>query len=219
MEQIRDRIQSNELRPGQKLPSERDLAVQMGVSRNTVREAIRMLEVSGLVTLKKGATGGAFLNDSNMAALSQNLQDGITLRQYDAKDLIDVRLVLETYAVEQACLHATDEEIEELAVIAEQSSAAETAEPDYERRLALHIDFHRKLASFAHNGVLEVLTDPLLEITRQFHLKAGPAAGQETHDIRSRLVQAIRDRNPEAAKMALAEHLERLQRRILVVMP
>lgn len=217
MKQIRDRIQSNELKPGQKLPSERALSEQMGVSRNTVREAIRMLEVSGLVTLKKGATGGAFLTDSNTAALSQNIRDGINLNQYDATDLMDVRLVLETYAVEQACLHAKDDEIDELAAIAGQSKAAEGSEPSYERRLDLHMDFHRKLATFAHNRVLEVLTEPLLEMTRQFHLKAGPAGGLETHEIRARLVQAIRDRNPEAAKEILAEHLKALHGRILAV--
>jgi GntR family transcriptional repressor for pyruvate dehydrogenase complex len=217
MKQIRDRIQSNELRPGQKLPAERLLAEQMGVSRNTVREAIRMLEVSGLVTLKKGATGGAFLNDSNTAALSQNIRDGINLNQYDATDLIGVRLVLETYAVEQACLHATEEEIDELAAVAGQSKLAESSEPSYERRLVLHMDFHRKLAAFAHNRVLEVLTEPLLEMTRQFHLKSGPAAGMETHELRARLVQAIRDRDSEAATKVLAEHFKALQDRLFAV--
>lgn len=215
LEQIRGRIQSNELKPGQKLPSERDLAEQLGVSRNTVREAIRMLEVSGLVTLKKGAQGGAFLNNSNAAALSQNLIDGIALHQFDFAELVDVRLVLESYLVEQACERATDEEIETLAGIAQESSAAEAEEPEYERRLALHMDFHRKLSVIAHNAVAEALTGPLLEITHHFHLKAGPVSGPETHENRAQLVQALRDRDPAAGKAALARHLEGLRDRIL----
>ncbi|MCC3296162.1 GntR family transcriptional regulator [Arthrobacter sp. zg-Y411] len=219
LEQIRGRIQSNELKPGQKLPSERDLAEQLGVSRNTVREAIRMLEVSGLVTLKKGAQGGAFLNTSNTSALSQNLIDGISLRQYDFGELIDVRLVLEGYLVEQACEHASDEEIEALAALAEASSEAESKEPEYERRLVLHMDFHRQLAVIAHNAVAEALTGPLLEITQHFHLKAGPTSGPETHENRAQLVQALRDRDPVAGKTALAKHLEALQRRILASTP
>jgi DNA-binding FadR family transcriptional regulator len=79
------------------------------------------------------------------------------------------------------------------------------------------MDFHRKLAAFAHNRVLEVLTEPLLEMTRQFHLKSGPAGGMETHELRARLVQAIQDRDPEAAKKILAEHFKALQDRLFAV--
>lgn len=219
VKQIRARIQSNELVPGQKLPSERDLAEQLGVSRNTVREAIRMLEVSGLVTLKKGAQGGAFLNDSNSAALSQNLIDGIALRQYSVKELIDVRMVLEHYIAVQACENATDEEIEELAALAQASRRAEDEVPGYENRLVLHMEFHRKLSEMSHNGVAEALTGALLEIARQFHLETGPTGGPETHETREELVQALRERRPEAAKQALSKHFEALQRRILVAFP
>ncbi|WP_188807159.1 FadR/GntR family transcriptional regulator [Citricoccus zhacaiensis] len=219
IEQIRDRIQSNELKPGQKLPSERDLAEQLSVSRNTVREAIRMLEVSGLVTLKKGATGGAFLTNSNSAALSQNLIDGIALRQYNVKELIDVRMVLEQYIAAQACENASDEQIEELAALAQASRQAEDDVPEYEQRLDLHIEFHRKLSEMSHNGVAETLTGPLLEITRHFHLETGPTGGPETHETRQELVQALRERNPEAAKLALAKHFAALQSRLLVSHP
>lgn len=216
VEQIRSRIQSNELRPGEKLPAERDLAEQMGVSRNTVREAIRMLEVSGLVTLKKGAQGGAFLNDSNSAALSQNLLDGISLRQFDFADLIDVRSVLEGYLLDQTCRLASDEEIEELAAIAQASRNAESEDLGYEERLVLHMDFHRKLSAIAHNSVAEALTEPLLEITRHLHLSVGPKGGLETHENRALLVEALRKRDPVAARSALARHFETLKQRILI---
>lgn len=219
MAQIRARIQSNELRPGQKLPSERDLAEQLGVSRNTVREAIRMLEVSGLVTLKKGAQGGAFLNDSNSRALSQNLIDGIALGQYSVRELIDVRMVLENYIAAQACVHATDEEIEELASIAQASRQAEDEIPEYADRLTIHMDFHRKLSEISHNGVAQALTGALLEITRQFHLKTGPTSGPETHEIRQELVQALRERDAVAAQEALTTHFTALQRRLLAAFP
>jgi GntR family transcriptional repressor for pyruvate dehydrogenase complex len=212
--QIRRRIQSNDLKPGEKLPSERELAEQLGVSRNTLREAIRMLEVSGLVSIKKGSQGGAFLNESNSAALSQNLIDGISLRQYDVQDLMDVRLVLETYVVVQICEHATDEEIEELAAIAHASATAESIEPDYERRLALHMDFHRKLATVSHNGVAETLMGPLLEIMRHFHLATGPTSGLATHQTRQHLVRALRNRDAASARQALSQHLHALQGRV-----
>lgn len=214
VEQIRARIQSNELRPGQKLPSERDLSEQLGVSRNTLREAIRMLEVSGLVTLKKGAHGGAFLNDSNTAALSQNIIDGMSLRQYKFGELIDVRMALESFLVEEACRNATDEEIEDLSAIAQESEAAESEDVDYDHRLTLHMDFHRKLSTLAHNAVAEVLTEPLLEITQHFHREIGPMGGVETHENRAELLRALEDRDPVAGKAALAKHFATLQRRV-----
>lgn len=215
VEQIRARIQSHELSPGQKLPAERDLAEQLGVSRNTVREAIRMLEVSGLVTLKKGAHGGAFLNESNSAALSQNLLDGISLRQYDFADLIDVRRVLETFLVEQACRRADDAEIEELAAVAALSRDTETGDVSYADRLVLHMDFHHKLAAIAHNTVAETLIVPLLEITRTLHSAVGPKLGQQTHEYRLLLIDALRHRDPATATSVLGEHFDALTRRIL----
>lgn len=178
-----------------------------------------MLEVSGLVTLKKGATGGAFLNDSNSAALSQNLIDGIALRQYSVKELIDVRMALEHFIAVQACENASDDEIEQLAALAEASRKAEVEVPDYENRLTLHMEFHRKLSEMAHNGVAEALMGALLGITRQFHLETGPTGGPETHETREELVQALRERHPEAAKQALTKHFEALQSRMLVAFP
>lgn len=178
-----------------------------------------MLESSGLVTLKKGAAGGAFLNDSNSAALSQSLLDGMGLRQYDAKELIDVRAVLMNYVAEQACLHATDAEIEELASLVSSSEEAETTNLDFEDRLERHIRFHRKLAQIAHNGISEALTGPLLEITRQFHKATGPTDGLETHGSRRKLVQALRDRDPIAAEQALRKHFEALHRGVQVGVP
>ena len=212
--QIRHRILANELKPGEKLPSERELSEQLGVSRNTLREAIRMLEFTGLITLKKGTGGGAFLNESNSSALSESLLDGIALRQYDVEELIGVRSVLESYAVEQACLNATNAEIEELAEIERRSEESEKTEPNYEKRLDLHMLFYRKLSEIAHNRVAETLTGPLLEITRHFHLQAGPTSGLETHENRQRLVHAISDRNPEKAKSALAQHFSVLLRQV-----
>lgn len=206
--QIRERIRTQELLPGQKLPSERELADQMGVSRNTVREAIRMLEVSGLVTIKKGATGGAFLSTSNSKALSQILMDGIALQHYSFDDLIAVRSVLETYIVEQACLKATDDELRALDALAKKSLDAESTEPDFEKRVVIHMSFHRELARISHNTVAETVTSPLLQITQQFHQEVGPIGNMETHKYRRQLVDALWQRDCAAAVEAMKTHLE-----------
>lgn len=206
--QIRERIRTHELIPGQKLPSERELADQMGVSRNTVREAIRMLEVSGLVTIRKGATGGAFLSTSNSNALSQILMDGIALQHYSFQDLVAVRSVLETYIVEQACLKATDDELQVLDDLAKKSLDAETSEPNFEKRVVIHLDFHRELARVSHNTVAETVTNPLLQITQRFHQEAGPIGNMETHRYRRQLMDALWQRDCTAAVEAMQTHLE-----------
>lgn len=205
--QIRDRIQAQELVPGDKLPSERDLAEQMGVSRNTVREALRMLEVSGLLTLKKGATGGAFVTESNSGAVTQSIVDSFSLGHYTLSDLLAVRLVLETLIIEQACLQATDKEVDAAAAIAQQSVLAERSFPDFERRLDLHMEFHRALARCGHNPVAAVLLEPLLAIMRQFHLSAGPVGNAQIHQLRLQLVEALRARDAAAAVEAFSAHI------------
>ncbi|XKH58079.1 FCD domain-containing protein [Citricoccus nitrophenolicus] len=139
--------------------------------------------------------------------------------QCPLRELIHVRMVLEEYIAAQACENAADEEIEELAALAQASRPAEDEVPKHEQRLDLHVEFRRKLTEMSHNGVAETLTGPLLEITRHFHLETEPTGSSETDEIRRELVQSLRKRKPEAAKHALPTHFAALQARLLVSFP
>ena len=73
IEQIRERLKNGELKPGDRLPSERFLAEQFDVSRNTVREALRMLEIAGLIVIRKGSAGGGFIAPNGPDVVARNV--------------------------------------------------------------------------------------------------------------------------------------------------
>src|SRR5438445_1009932 len=103
---IRENIAAGSLKPGDKLPAERELAVQFGVSRTVLREALRSLEIAGLVRLTKGAHGGAVILDGG-SALTRSFKDMITLGRVTIEDLTEARVLLEDAIVRLACERAT----------------------------------------------------------------------------------------------------------------
>src|SRR5699024_7183975 len=108
------RAQQGHLPPGSRLPSERALAEQFEVSRNTVREAIRMLEITGLVTEKRGATGSAFITDADPATIAKTLTDSLVLTQYAPSDLTMAREGIEAFAVRLACAQRTEQDLQRM---------------------------------------------------------------------------------------------------------
>ena len=90
--QIREELLQGRLRPGDRLPAERELAVQFGVSRNTLREALRSLEIAGLITLRKGAAGGAFINDTNGDTVVTSIKDMFSLGAVTTEQITQARI-------------------------------------------------------------------------------------------------------------------------------
>jgi GntR family transcriptional regulator, transcriptional repressor for pyruvate dehydrogenase complex len=209
IDQVRDMLRSGELRPGQKLPSERDFAVQLGVSRNTVREALRMLEIAGLITLKKGHTGGAFVTDSNSEAVTQGISDGLTLTKFSITDLAESRIALETFIVRKAAAEITETELEDLeASVARAKQISERN--DFPALLDAHVEFHEKLAASAHNPILSSLVQPLLGLTRDLALRIGPRAGESVWEERRRLLAALRHRDADTAAREVEAYLREI---------
>ena len=110
-DQIRKELSDRRLRAGDRLPPERALAEQFGVSRNTLREALRSLENAGLLRLQKGATGGAFVRESTGDAIITGLRDMFHLGAIQPEHLTEARVMIESSAVRAACERATPEDI------------------------------------------------------------------------------------------------------------
>lgn len=210
--QVRDRLRSGDLRPGQKLPSEREFAEQLGLSRNTVREGLRMLEIAGLVTLRKGASGGAFVTDSTADAVTRGFIDGLTLTDFALSDLTESRIGLETFIVEKVCQRATDEELDELEASA-RTAAELDAQTRWPEKVKAHMRFHEELTAAAHNPILSVLISPLITMTSELVLRTGPSADDFIEASRARLLAALRKRDTRAATGELEWYLSRLNER------
>jgi len=109
---IQDKILRDNLEIGTGLPSEKGLALEFQVSRTVIREALRILEVSGLVTIKKGPTGGIFVADVYHKPITNSIHNLITSGRVTINHLFDVRLLIEPHIAMEAALHAKYEDMQ-----------------------------------------------------------------------------------------------------------
>lgn len=209
IDQVREQLRSGVLRPGEKLPSERDFAVQLGVSRNTVREAVRMLEIAGLVSLKKGASGGAFITSDNSDALAQGLVDGLTLANFSIADLMEARIALETAIARHAAVEITDGELDELRSLVETAKSFDAVD-QWPQRLNAHVAFEERMADISGNPILKLLVRPLLDLTSNVSLRIGPSIGDEIWEERADLLAALEAHDGERAAEVVRAYLELL---------
>ncbi len=202
-EQIRRRLASGALKPGDKLPAERDLALEFKVSRPAVREALRTLEISGVVSLLKGTKGGAFIRDGNPALLTQSLQDLMILGRVSLPSLAEARALINSMVLQLAVERATDEDFD---AIEKNIDFIESSE-DTAHRAEAGMEFFRLIAQATRNEVLVMLVDSLGEIIRFIIDRTGRQARPELVAVRRRILKAMRGRDAKAATKAMDEYL------------
>jgi GntR family transcriptional repressor for pyruvate dehydrogenase complex len=214
VDQIRLLMRQGQLKPGDRLPPERDLCERFGVSRVTVREALRMLESSGLVEIRVGARGGAFVTAPSSDRVGEGLADLLTLSVISAADVTEVRMILEAGIVPLVCERATEEDLAELEAICQRSEAA-LAAGDYSMDLSL--EFHIRVAQSTHNPAVVMLVEsfrgPILMSLQQAHEAAPEMGGLGTRE-HQQFIQAVRRRDADTASTIMREHLERTAHRL-----
>jgi DNA-binding FadR family transcriptional regulator len=214
VEQIRALIRSERLRPGDRLPSERDLGERMGVSRVTVREALRVLEAGGLVEIRVGAKGGAFVTAPSSAKIGTGLADLISLSPLTALEVTEARQVFEIGMLPLVVERATDEDVAELRAMVKEHQAALRAG---EYSMPLSAAFHIRLAACTHNTAIEMLVrsfhGPLLMSLREAQVSAPLMGHRGTVEHRD-LVEAVAARDVPRAEEIMRTHLRRTARRV-----
>jgi len=210
--QIQVRIASGELRSGDKLPPERELAETFGVSRGAVREALRSLERSGLVSLQAGARGGAFIGEGDPSLIGDSFRNLYQLGSVSLDELAEARLWLASTVVRIACARATDADLDRLT--ANVDEAEELIKVGrFEEKIDVQIEFHNLLASTTRNAVMAMLMGAVMEVMRDFAHAAGGERHALTIKARRRLLDALRKRDADEAVTAMTEHLEDLRLR------
>jgi DNA-binding FadR family transcriptional regulator len=213
VDQIRVLIRDGRLQPGDRLPSERELCTRFGVSRVTVREALRVLEASGLVTIRVGARGGAFLTSPSAERLGAGLADLLSLSPMTASDVTEARVIVELGILPLVVERATDDDVETLLEMAAQG---EQAVKDGTYNVDMSAKFHIRVAACTHNPAVEMLVQsfhgPLLMSLEESHVSA-PMGHQGTDEHR-KLAQAIQRRDLEAARKIMTTHLQRTAKRV-----
>jgi DNA-binding FadR family transcriptional regulator len=215
--QIRNLIRTERLHPGDRLPSERDLGDRMGVSRVTVREALRVLEAGGLVEIRVGARGGAFVTKPTSSKLGTGLADLMSLSPLTATEVTEARQVFELGIIPMVVERATDDDIAELREMVRQHRAALR---NNEYVMSMSADFHVRVAACTHNAAIEMLVQsfhgPLLMSLREAQV-AAPLMGHRGSNEHRDFVDAVAARDVVRAGEIMRAHLGRTARRVAKV--
>lgn len=207
IEQIRSRIKTGALREGDRLPPERELAEQLGVSRNTVREALRSLENSGVVRLKKGPGGGAFIHSGSRDAVAHAMADLYRLGNASPVSLTEARLILGPPVARLACMRWDDADMAALEDNVRRTREA-NERGDHHSRAEHNVEFHQLLVQASKNPILIAITHALVEMVREFLQVFGAMPNEYALASRERMLEHLRKRDAEAAAQEMAAYLE-----------
>jgi GntR family transcriptional regulator, transcriptional repressor for pyruvate dehydrogenase complex len=214
VDQIKGAIREGQLSPGDRLPPERTLAEQFGASRVTVRDALRILEASGLIEIRVGARGGAFVTAPASEIVGEGLANMIMLASLSAEEVTEARFMLELGMMPMVCERATQDDIEALAEICKRG---EEALRNKSYGVELSAEFHTRLARCAHNSAVEMIVNsfhgPLLMSLLRAKAVAPEMGGRGVEEHKE-LVDAIRERDPKRAYSIMAKHLARTAERL-----
>lgn len=207
--QLRNMIATGRLKPGDRLPMEPALSAQFNVSRNTTREALRALELAGLIELRKGAAGGAYVLPGNDNVVVDGLVNLYHLGAITPLQLTEYRIWLSAVVVRVACERATEEDLADLEANFAAVGVAR-ANGDFQRKAQLQREFHIRLAQATRNPLLETTMRGIMEVLGEFIRNIGPNDNAYALGSRQRFLRHLRRRDADAAVAEMTELLERL---------
>jgi len=210
-EQIEKRILDGELKSGDRLPTERDLAEQFHASRTAVREAMKILAQKGLIEMRPGR--GTIVIDGVHEAMQNSIGLAMKLKLGEvggSDNLVEVREILETEIVALAAARASEKDI---AAMHEAIMVMDASLNDADNYIAADNCFHEALAQATQNTLILILVksivNPLSEQRKQiFAVEGGPQRGQMHH---KHILESIVKRDPEAARAAMRAHLRQVR--------
>ncbi len=203
-DQIKEAIFQGEYQQGEKIPSEHELVELFGVSRVIIREAIRNLEQAGLVEIKRGPKGGAFVKSLSHTAVSVVVKDLFRLAKGTVQEVMEVRLEIEPIVAGLAAERATEEDL----TLLKKNIDAQMKIPG-KKTIEGNIEFHRLLARCSHNPIYEMIINILLDFSIDLIVNILPP-GKIMHDTTSHpeLYQLIKQGKSKEALKKMRHHLE-----------
>jgi GntR family transcriptional regulator, transcriptional repressor for pyruvate dehydrogenase complex len=212
--EIRRYLSSRDLRPGERLGTEQELAAEFGVSRPTLREGLRLLASSHLIRASQGPGGGIFVASTQSEGMRRNVSESIAVMletdDVSLMELVEARISLEVPLAGLAAQHATDATAADLlAAIA----VAEGNDPASEAFRIADTRFHRVIASAARNELLRAFTAWTLDVLQPSLIDriGGSIDGDAILDQHRVIQRAIRLHQPAAAQRAMRRHLDYLR--------
>jgi GntR family transcriptional repressor for pyruvate dehydrogenase complex len=217
VEQIKQLMAGGKLKPGDKLLSERELAEQLQVSRASVREAIRALEMMGFMEIRPG--DGTFIRNTNADDIIMPLAMFLAVEKSSLLEMFEIRRIFETSTAGLAAERASEEEVLQIKTSLEKMKESFNAK-DSEKGEEYDAAFHYGIAEATHNGLLirlfrtisEEFSRAISVARRQLYL--GEENPQKILDQHFRIYEAIKNHNPELASQCMLEHLTYAEREL-----
>lgn len=208
IQQIREAIFAGRLQPGDKLPSERELIKTFHVSKATMREALRSLEVLGFLEIRQGGSGGAFVTTIDTKKARELFTNILHFKKLTLKHLAEVRVILETHTAATAANTITASELKQLRTLVEQAQD-DLNQKDLSRLRRNELDFHRIIGNACGNPLLSLFIDlvhNLLADAKEV-LKPKSDFSLRVLEAHQRIYAALKDRNAEKARLEMHRHL------------
>jgi len=212
-ERLRQRVVHGELQPGERLPNEAVLATDFGVSRATVREALRVLATQSLIRTSKGAGGGSYVTLPSVGGVSDYVQSSISLLA-DADDvtleeLLEARELLEVPAARLAAERRTEEELERL----RDAIPDEPLRLGTQRQFVYNQDFHLAVIDGCRNALLAIAAQPVFAVLQRnlARSKLGAQFHRTINEHHRAIAAAIEAGDADAAGGEMYDHLEYLR--------
>jgi len=207
-----ERLILKKLQPGDKLPSERELAETLGVSRSSIRDAIRSLELMGLVEPRQGA--GTVVLEISIESLVNPLANTLKRKEELIGELLDFRKMLEPPLAARAASHASADEISEMEEILDRQQEKLR---QGESAIAEDSEFHYSVALASRNSVVLKVLDTLMDLLRDTRERSLQVEGRQQKSLAGhrRILAAIKRHDGEAAKAAMRRHIEDVEEIVL----
>lgn len=215
IQKIQTEITAGILEAGEKLPPERELAVKYGVSRTSIREALRLLELSDFVEIRPG--DGTFIKTNEQQTIQQQLTSvALKTDQTTLYEMLELRLILESQCAALAALRATGQDIEKIARTLEAMKNTD----DEEIGIQADLDFHMAIAAAANNSVLAQLISSCaahmrstIEVTRKHRLSSKENFARTLEEHRAIFI-AISRGESDRAKVLMEDHIRTIRQEL-----
>jgi DNA-binding FadR family transcriptional regulator len=206
-DRLRELILAGKFNIGEMLPTERDLVIDSGLSRGSVREALKILETEGLIEIRTGRSGGAMVTTPKRDSLARSVEVFVRANSITLADMLDCRVAAEPTLARLAAQRRTSEELAELRELHKQFAASTDDLPRYRR---INFEWHLAIARASRNepliALMEAISKPVLDATG-FEKFTTPKTRNDAVKAHAAIIEAIAAQDADAAETAMQNHL------------
>ncbi|MFZ0613227.1 MAG: FadR/GntR family transcriptional regulator [Desulfobacterales bacterium] len=213
VDQIRENILAGKLKPGDRLPSEKELSIEFGVSKASLREALRALESLGMLEVKQGMSGGAFVKEVDLETARNNMFNYIFFQNPSIGEFTQLRTLIEPQVAEIAASKITDTDLDYLEENLNRTRETMDSGPFY---YDLDTKFHHRIAQISGNRlicfVIDSLKNAIVQIKLQLELDRDFSI--QVYKAHMRIFDALRKREPQNARTEMHRHIVEVDERM-----